>query len=214
MAETTYTKYPIKRLNDTYYEISKTTSFWSSKEKFDHSFYVNGYHHSIGAYSLSERLFWTDFVDFLNQTCFSSSSNYREAFRSPVVQWFLGLIDGFAFKDIHTSIMSFKFQRCSSSFKQVDGVSKVDSVTIMPNNKSHCDVLADMLTQYYSVNDANIYINGNKYREISGSDFRAIISVVQLSFLCYLPKMVHSFYFTFHNDPSIINIGLQKGWLR
>ena len=114
MAETTYTKYPINKLNNTYYQVARTTSFWSSKEKIDHSFYVNGYHHGIGAYSLNEMLFWKDFVEFLNHTCFfTSASRYTEYFNRPIVQWFLKLIDRYTFKDIHTSIMSFSFRDCS-----------------------------------------------------------------------------------------------------
>ena len=215
MAETTYTKYPINKLNNTYYQVARTTSFWSSKEKIDHSFYVNGYHHGIGAYSLNEMLFWKDFVEFLNHTCFfTSASLYTEYFNRPIVQWFLKLIDRYTFKDIHTSIMSFSFRDClPGAFKQVDGISKVEEVTIMPNKKTHCDVLAPMSAHYYSVVDATIYINGSKYREIPGEDFRAIMAIVQLSFLCYLPKMWNSFFFTFHNDPSIIDIGKQNKWL-
>ena len=215
MAETTYTRFPINKLSNTYYEVSKTTSFWSSNVKYNHYFYVNGYHHGIGAYSQHENILWTNFVEFLNHTCFFTlSSYYTEYFNRPIVQWFLKLIDGYTFKDIYADIMSFTFRDClPGAFKQIDGVSKVEDVGIMPNKRTHCDVLAPMSAKYYSVVDATIYINGSKYREISGEDFRAIIAIVQLSFLCYLPKMVNSMFFTFHNDPSIIDIGKQKKWL-
>lgn len=214
MAETTYQKYPIKRLSDTYYEVARTTSFWSSNVKIDHSFYVNGYYHGIGQYSSGELLYWTNFVEFLNQDNFHSSSYYTEAFKRPVVQWFLKLIDSYTFKDISTSIMCFSFRDClPGAYKQIEGVSKVEHVTIMPNNRDHCDVLAPMSAKYYSVKDAIVYVNGNKYREISGEDFRAIIAIVQLSFLCYLPRMKFNMFFTFHNDPSIIEQGKQNKWV-
>jgi hypothetical protein len=214
MAETTYTNYPIKWLNDTYYQISRTSSFWSGKVKIDHSFYVNGYHHCIGSYSQSEYHYWTNFVEFLNMTSFYTSSYYTEAFKRPTVQWFLRLIERYTFKDISTSIMYFSFRDClPGAYKQIEGVSKVEDVTIMPNNRDHCDVLAPLSARYYSVKDAIVYVNGSKYREISGEDFRAIIAIVHLSFLCYLPKMKFDGFFTFHNDPTIIEQGKQNKWL-
>lgn len=214
MANTTYTKYPIKWLNDTYYEVSRTSSFWSSNVKTNHSFYVKGYHHGIGAYSQGEFLYWTNFVEFLNQNLFGTESSYIENFKHPSVQWFLKLIDGYTFKDISTSIMCFSFRDCSTgAYKQIDGVSKVESVTIMPNHRASTDVLSPMSVQCHSVIDAVVYVNGNKYREIPGDDFRAIIKIVHLAFLSYLPKMIFNGFFTFHNDPLIIEVGKQNKWL-
>ena len=211
MAETKYTKYPVKKLDNTYYQLVQTKSFLSNK--IEHSFYVNGKKINIGNYSPEKMLYWTSFVEFLNQNCFTSSLYFTEAFNRPIVQWFIELIDGYTLSDIST-IMSFKFKHCSPEpYKQIEGISYVEYVSIMPNNRKHCDVLANMKTKYDSVINAYIFINGNKYREISGDDFRAIIAIVQLSFLCFLPQMINSLFFTFHNHQSIIGFAKRKQWL-
>lgn len=211
MAEIKYTKYPVKKLDNTYYQLVQTKGYWSNK--IDHSFYVNGKLHNIGQYSPKDLLYWTNFVEFLNQEGYRSSSFFIEAFARPAVQWFLKLIDGYRLSEIST-IMSFKFNHClPEPYKQVEGISCVQSVSVIPNNRAYCDVLADKRTKYESVKDAFVYINGNKYREISGDDFRAIIAIVQLSLLCFMPQMVNSLFFTFHNHQSIIEVGKRKKWL-
>lgn len=211
MAETRTTNYPIKRLENTYYQLVEKSGFWSNK--VEHFFFINGRSHNIGQYCPEKLLYWTSFVEFLNQNSFCSASYFTEAFNRSSVQWFLKLIDGYALNNIGT-IMSFKFMHCSlDPYKSVEGVSCVQSVTIMPNNRTYCDVLANARVQYDSVKDATIYINGNSYREVSGDDFRAIVAIVQLSFLCFLPQMVDSLFLTFHNHRSIIDYGKRKQWL-
>ncbi len=197
-----YSNYSITRINNTYYQVSVESSFFS-KDKYDHCLYINGIWKGLGYYNDESKLFWINFVKELNAPFSVTASALKRRMLSDKIKLVLNMINNLAitknivkyYNSYYVNLWTFKNADMGKVY-HVNDKYEIEKITI---TKERCFVFAGK-HEYYIFWDKE-------------DDFKYLIEFVRLYFLTHLPQLAHKREFFITNDTTCIDIAVSKGWI-
>ena len=210
-------KKQIHLLPNSYYALySETKGFFNPKVNYDHCFYIGGEWRGLGFYGPDSHELYTSFVKLLNSGFSKKSSFYRNYVHNSTCMTIV--------KAIH-HLVPHKITYYTPQPIVINGqITTYDgkSFWILEfwNQLGLNDVgqLNNMRVHKFVLNGTNLtFILSNQEKvdlKITEEEYIFIRDFIKMSFLVFLPSMVHRICFEINSDTSCIETAIERGWIQ